>query len=341
MSTKLRMAVFMKNYLFLILFSAIIMICVPLAIIKPPEAKASEVPTTAPTAPQSTPEESTPKEPETISVFLTAQQETVDITLFEYVCGSVAAEMPLAYDTEAIKAQAVACYTNAVRLKNHGTGSDGDISDNTAIHQGYINEDERREKWGNDFEKYEKKLQDAVRAVEGLILTYEGKICVASFYAISSGHTETAKNIWGTDVPYLVSVESAGDHLSSGYASSLTLNTVDFYTCLTKLDSASEKPEGLKDIIKITSTSPSGTVLKATVNGKEYTGEEIRSAFGLRSPVFTIKSDEDTLTFSVSGYGHGVGMSQYGADYYAKQGYTYEQILSHYYPGTEITPNNT
>lgn len=331
----------MKNYLFLILFSAIIMICVPVAIMKPASTQTEETTNTPVKAPQKIPETSSPKEPETISVFLTAQQETIDITLFEYVCGSVAAEMPLAYDTEAIKAQAVACYTNALRLKSYGAEGNGDISDNTAVHQGYIDENGRKEKWGDDFEKYEKKLQDAVKDVEGLVLTYDGKICVASFYAISSGHTETAENIWGTHVPYLISVESAGDHLSSGYASSLTLNTEDFYTCLKKLDSTAKKPESLKDIIKITSTSPSGTILEATINGKKYTGEEIRSAFGLRSPVFTIKSDDDTFTFSVCGYGHGVGLSQYGADYYAKQGYTYEQILSHYYPGTEITPNDT
>lgn len=331
----------MKNYLFLIIFSAIIMICVPLAMTEtkneaPIEGQSTQAPTVteSPTSPETT-------EPETISVFLTAQQETVDMTLFEYVCGSVAAEMPLAYDEEAIKAQAIACYTNALRLKKYGNEGNGDISDNTAVHQGYIDENGRREKWGADFEKYEKKLQDAVKAVEGLAITYDGKLCVAAFYAISSGQTETAENIWGTAVPYLTSVESAGDRTSSGYASSLTLNTDDFFTCLKKLDPSATKPATLANIIKITSASPSGTVLKATVNGKEYSGEEIRSAFGLRSPVFTVKSDEDTLTFSVSGYGHGVGMSQFGADYYAKEGYTYEQIIKHYYPGVEITAIDT
>ncbi len=331
----------MKNYMLLILFSAIIMICVPVAIMKPPVAKPPEATVPESTTDQTQPQTSTTTEAETISVFLTAQQETVDMTLFEYVCGSVAAEMPLAYDEEAIKAQAVTCYTNALRLKSQGTEGDGDISDNTAVHQGYINENERREKWGADFEKYEKKLHDAVKAIEGKVITYDGKLCVAAFYAISSGHTETAENIWGTAVPYLISVESAGDHLSSGYASSLTISIDDFYTCLKKLDSSAKKPESLKDIIKTTTSSPSGTVLKATINGKEYSGEEIRAAFGLRSPVFTVKSDDDTLTFSVSGYGHGVGMSQYGADYYAKQGYTYEQILKHYYPGTEIVTYDT
>lgn len=331
----------MKNYLFLILFSAIIMIAVPASMTKAPSVSSAETTVVQNTTVGQITESPPSTEPETISVFLTARQETVDMTLFEYVCGSVAAEMPLAYDTEAIKAQAVACYTNAIRLKTLGNESQGDISDNTAVHQGYIDENERKEKWGADFEKYEKKLQDAVKAIEGTVITYDGKLCVAAFYAISSGQTETAKNIWGTAVPYLVSVESAGDHLSSGYASSLTVNTDDFFTCLKKLDSATTKPTSLSDIIKITSTSDSGTVLKATINGKEYTGEQIRSAFGLRSPVFTVKSDKDTLTFSVSGYGHGVGMSQYGADYYAKQGYTYDQILKHYYTGVEITKFDT
>lgn len=332
----------MKNYLLLILFSAIIMICVPAAMTKSEEKIPTVTTLVSRTVADTTAVTEAPtKEEETISVFRTTDQTTVDITLFEYVCGSVAAEMPLAYDDEAIKAQAVACYTNALRLKESGAEENGDISDNTAVHQGYINEEERREKWGDDFEKYEKKLQDAVRAVEGKALYYDGKLCVASFYAISSGKTETAENIWGAKVPYLVSVESAGDHLAKGYSSSLTLNTDDFYNCLKALDASSQKPDSLKDIIRITSASPSGTVLKATVNGKEYTGEEIRSAFSLRSPVFTVKSDEDTLTFSVSGYGHGVGMSQYGADYYAKQGYTYEEILTHYYTDAQIKTTDT
>ena len=146
---------YMKNYLILILLCAIFIILIPLAIGGTPhgEIKPSEATTqTAET------EDQINKDAQTISVFRTASSTAQEISFFEYVCGSVAAEMPLAYNEEAIKAQAVACYTNALRQKAEGGVEKGDITDNTAVHQGYIDKEQRKEKWGKDFEKYEKKL---------------------------------------------------------------------------------------------------------------------------------------------------------------------------------------
>ena len=322
----------MKKYVILIILAAISCVCVPTAIIKEPASPLT-------TEEQTTSTEATIKtnDTDTISVFRTMGNETVNMSLFEYVCGSVAAEMPLAYHEEALKAQAVACYTNALRLKKSKNNSEeGDISDDIGIHQGYIDETQRREKWGNDFEKYETKLQKLVKDVENEALYYDNELCVAAFHAISCGKTEAAENIWGTDVPYLKSVKSEGDKLSPQYATTLSFNKEDFIKCAKNLDIEKNDIKKLKNSIKINEKSPSGTVLQATLCGKSFTGEQIRKAFSLRSPVFTIKTTADTVTFNVSGYGHGVGLSQYGADYLARQGNTYKEILEHYYTGAKV-----
>ncbi len=326
----------MKNYIILVILSAIVMVCVPLAMLDTPQdtvpatEKATETVTVTETENAVTPTE------DTIAVFRSNTKKTEDISIFEYVCGSVAAEMPLAYHEEAIKAQAVACYTNAMRLKKTQNNSNGDITDNTAIHQGYIDEAQRKEKWGNDFEKYEKKLKKAVKETELEALYYDNQLCVAAFFAISNGKTENAENIWNTKLPYLVSVNSGGDKTAKGYASTVTYNNEEFYNCFKKLDKSAEEEETLKNVIEITKKSSAGTVLKVKAGKKEFTGEEIRKAFGLRSPTFDIKTTKNTVTFSVRGYGHGVGMSQHGANYYANKGYSYKEILCHYYKGAEI-----
>ncbi len=329
----------MKKYLILIILAAISCISVPLALIKESPADVNTKPTDETTTENTT--QAVTETGETIAVFRTVGNETVDMTMFEYVCGSVAAEMPLAYHEEAIKAQAVACYTNALRLKNSQSDAQkGDISDDSKVHQGYIDEAQRREKWGEDFEKYEQKLKEAVKAVENEALYYNGELCVAAFYAISCGKTEDAENIWGTEVPYLKSVKSEGDKLSPQYASTVSFNREDFIKYAKNLDLTESDISDIKTAVKITEKSDSGTVLSATVCDKNFTGEEVRKAFSLRSPVFTVKTTADTVTFSVSGYGHGVGLSQYGSDYMARQGSTYKEILEHYYTDIEIKKSN-
>lgn len=327
----------MKSYIILIVLCAVTMICVPLAVLKPQSSAPKNTETRAKTE-KKTNNTTTEKEnkEQTIAVFRSSTQTTEKIDMFEYICGSVAAEMPLEYHEEALKAQAITCYTNALRLKSSQATEKGDITDDTATHQGYIDKAQRKEKWGKDFEKYEKKLENAVKEVENLALYYDNELCVAAFFAISNGKTENAENIWHTKVPYLISVNSSGDKTAKGYATTVSYSTDDFYSCLKKLNKEAKKPESLKNIIKITEKSDAGTVLEATVNSKEYTGEEIRKAFALRSPTFTVTATKTSLTFTVHGYGHGVGMSQHGANYYANEGYNYEEILLHYYTDAEI-----
>lgn len=320
----------MKKYLLLILFCAVAIMLIPLSLSKGSASVENGETTEIFTTEKK--EETTQKPQETIQVFRAQTDTTVDMTMFEYICGSVAAEMPLAYNEEAIKAQAVACYTNAMRLKKANSESKGDISDDTTVHQGYIDKNERKEKWGDSYEKYEKKLQNAVKEVYEKGIYYKNELCVASFFAISNGKTEDAKNIWNTTVPYLKSVDSSWDKTATKYPSTVTYTKEEFVKLAKSLKAEVSKTNQ----IKITKTTETGTVTKVKLGSSTFTGEEIRKAFGLRSPTFKIKTTDDSVTFTVYGYGHGVGLSQNGANALAEKGYTYEEILKHYYTGITI-----
>ena len=320
----------MKKFFSLILISAFIIIITPVALLKE-NLTPSESPFITQTSTIQAPESNN-----TLTVFRSVNQENVEIDFFEYVCGSVAAEMPLSYHEEALKAQAIACYTNALRLKNSSESSAVyHISDDSSVHQGYLSKEQREEKWGEDFSKYESKLENIVKSVENIAIYYEDKLCVAAFHAICSGKTESAENIWGEKVPYLTSVKSSGDNLSPQYSSVVVYEKDEFIEIAKDL-TENKNTKNLKNIIEIKEQSKSGTVLKVVLDKKTFTGDEIRKAFSLRSPVFTIEATEKTVTFNVTGYGHGVGMSQYGADFMARQGSSYEEILKHYYKGVEI-----
>jgi stage II sporulation protein D len=331
----------MKNYVVSIIFIFISLIITPLFIIRGSTTDSNAFDNTN----QTTAIETTSKSSDTttnddsVTVFLSNQNKNITMSEFEYVCGSVAAEMPLAYHEEALKAQAVACYTNCLRLKNSNNKEESngaDISDDISVHQGYITEDERKEKWGDDFNKYESKLRSIVTDVLGEYITYDEKICVAAFSAICTGTTETAENVWGSKTPYLVSVKSEGDKLSPTYSSTVTFSKSQFISIMKDLGVSIDTKADLTEIIGKPKATKAGTVLTIKINSKEVTGSNMRQAFSLRSPAFKITATENEVTFNVSGYGHGVGMSQYGADYMARQGSTYDEILKHYYKGVEI-----
>ena len=321
----------MKKFLTLILISAIVIIIFPVALLKDKITSAQNT-----FIPQTSTTQQPTENTNTLTVFRSINQENVEIDFFEYVCGSVAAEMPLSYHEEALKAQAIACYTNALRLKKLSKNDSAyHITDDSSIHQGYLNQEQRKEKWGEDFSKYENKLKKIVKDIENLAIYYDDELCIAAFHAISCGKTESAENMWGEKVPYLVSVKSAGDNLSPQYSSVIVFEKEEFIEIAKDL-TENQNIKSLKNCLEIKEKSKSGTVLKAALNKKVFTGDEIRKAFSLKSPVFTIKSTEKTVTFNVTGYGHGVGMSQYGADFMARQGSDYEEILKHYYKGVEI-----
>lgn len=282
-----------------------------------------------------------PRSTSQIKVLLTEENKTVTVSMTEYLIGALASEMTPLYHAEALKAQAAVCRTYAEKMiaqqkENPSSELQGaDISDDSSKHQGYMTKEERKEKFGDQFETYEAKLSDAVKEGGSYIITYDGELITAAFHAISSGQTESSKNLWGSDLPYLQPVQSAGDKLSPDYASTVSLTDAQFKEKAAALKGA-VLSDNSDEWLGKASVSDSGTVISITIGGEEFTGLEVREAMGLRSPCFTVKHENGTFIFSVSGYGHGAGMSQYGADYMARQGSSWQEIIKHYYTGVEI-----
>ena len=272
---------------------------------------------------------------ETIRLYLTSEDKVVNIPFEDYVKGVVAAEMSADNNAEALKAQAVAAYTFAYRRKEMRTAEKYDVSDSYATDQAYLSDASAKEKWGDSYDVNMKKISDAADAVKGQLIKYNGEPILAVYHSISGGKTESAENVWGEAYPYLVPVESVGDVLSPNYLSTVTFTADEIKTAMSELGITFS--ENAAEWFGEKKCSDSGTVLTLPVCGTEVKGTDIRAALGLRSANFDVSFSEDSFTFTVRGYGHGVGMSQYGAQFMAQQGSTYEEILCWYYPGCQIT----
>lgn len=272
---------------------------------------------------------------EYISVMLTKTGKTAEMDMREYVIGCVAGEMSPEYHEEALKAQAVACYTFSQYIKERDKGKSGaDISDDSGVYQAYIDKDERKKKWGDGFEKYESAVESAVDAVLGQQILYDGKPVMAAFFDKCSGTTESAENVWGKKLPYLVSVPSDGDKLSPQLESETKLTVEEFKKAFNgkNIDFSSEN-----QLVNITERFDSGIVRTVSVSGTEMSGTDFRTLLKLKSADFSAENDGENVIITCRGNGHFVGMSQYGADYMARQGSSYREILLHYYPNTEIS----
>ena len=285
-------------------------------------------------APAQEPREAPREEPETVRVYLSDRGKTVTLSLRDYVIGVTAAEMPVSFEHDALCAQALASLTYTLYQQKHPKQELADgaqLTDDPASYQAFWTEEEMRQRWGDDFDVNYEKISRAADEVIGYEIVYEDEPVAAAFHAISPGRTENAENVWGSGIPYLVSVESEGDSVSAKYRSSLTVNAKEFRAKL-GLDTDGEPEDWLGDA----AYSDAGTLLTVEIAGKTFTGQELRRIFDLQSAAITLTCDGGSFTFDVKGYGHGVGMSQYGADYYARQGMTWREIIAHYYPGTSI-----
>ena len=251
--------------------------------------------------------------------------QIIDISAHDYIIGVVAAEMPALYEEEALKAQAVAAYTFAC-YRRDTTKEAFHVSTDPTTCQSYADTATLKERWGENYDGYYNKIKSAVQAVEGQLLCYEGKTALSVYHAISSGKTNPSLDVWGKDIPYLKSVDSIGDKLSKDYISAPTFTRDELCERLGVTGDSF-------DDIKKTSTS---LVKSVTFGGKSFSGAEIQKALSLRSAAFDVAVQNGVFTFTVYGYGHGVGMSQNGADYMAKQGSSYTEILAAYYPGCQI-----
>ena len=264
-----------------------------------------------------------------------------ELDIDEYLLGVVSAEMPADFEEEALKAQAVVARTYTIYMIEHNKGKheNADICDDSLCCQAWISKGDRLSRW--DEEKRDdnwKKIERAVYSTAGKVATYNGDVIDAFFHSNSGGKTEEVSNVWGgTDLPYLQSVETSGEDAYSQYASEVILTKVEFENKI-----KDKYPEFVIDYndsecIKIIEYTQGNRVKTIKIGNLELSGVEVRSLIGLKSANFVVEISDDNIKFSVKGYGHGVGMSQTGADSMAKQGSNYEEIIQHYYTGVEVT----
>ncbi len=259
--------------------------------------------------------------------------KVTEMSAQSYIFGVVAAEMPALYEVEALKAQAVTAYTFACYKREQNKEKEYDISTDFTTDQSFKTEEQALKDWGEKGSEYAEKIKNAINTVSGEMLTYNGKPILAVYHALSCGQTYSAKEVWGSEIPYLQSVPSAGDKLAENYISVLEFTEEELKTKLSALFPEDTKKQA---ILGETVSANSGLVKTLELFGKEVAGSEIREKLGLSSSNFKYEKNEDKYLFTSYGYGHGVGMSQKGADYMAKQGYSYKEILKHYYTGVQI-----
>lgn len=265
--------------------------------------------------------------PITIRLLDTSNNTISEINLEDYIVGVVAAEMPASFDMEALKAQAVAARTYAM-YKKETRNLDYDLVIGVSD-QAYQNNKQLLDKWGLSFFNYFLKVRDAVLETKNEILTYEGEVINAFYFAMSNGYTENSELVFQEDLPYLNSVPSTWEDESlNNYEVTSSMSKEEFCT---SLGITCEQIE-IKDIEK----SNANRVLNITINNQAFEGTTVRQKLGLRSTDFEIEIVDNNVQITTKGYGHGVGMSQYGANGMAKDGYTYEEILKYYYQNTEI-----
>lgn len=265
--------------------------------------------------------------------------EVAEVAAADYVAGAIAAEMPAGYESDALIAQGVAAYTNAHYLAAlHRADPPAELkgADFAADPQkrlGYVTDAAMKAMWGDHYERYRKKVTAAAETAMQSILTYEGQPIVAAYFAITAGKTtEDAGNVWEGSLPYLTPVDSSWDKNAPGYRSTVTLTAADLRKKLTGASVlVGPKPE---EWLKIITRSEAGYVTAVQAGDRVLTGQQLRHLLGLRSAAFTVDYKSGLFTFEVLGYGHGVGLSQYGAQYMAQHGSGWREILSHYYPGT-------
>ena len=263
-------------------------------------------------------------------VFLQKDGKLEQIEINRYLTGVVLAEMPAAFEPEALKAQAVAArtYTKKADLTGgkHGAGV---LCDASGCCQGYVSTEEYLAEGGTP-ENLEK-VKAAVMETDSLVLEYEGELIEAVYFSSSGGKTESALEVWGADFPYLQSVESPGEEAANYENRSLIMDAGLFWEKL-----GIPMPDDPEDWFSDVAYTDGGGVAHITIGGRKFSGTQLREILTLPSTVFTMSTDGTDIFITTKGYGHRVGLSQYGANAMAKAGSSYREILSHYYPGTKL-----
>ena len=304
-----------------------------------PEA-AESAPEPAASDPAALPEASAPPSDQDSESFLIRDLSNGAVAAVprrEYLIGAVAAEMPITWPNEALKAQAIAAHSYALYCRDHAADpAAGWLTADPARRQGYLTDTVLRSYWGTAYEENHARLAALVDAVETQVLYYDNAPAGTSYFAISNGRTETSENVWGTALPYLVSVDSSTDLSADHYEYALTLSAQQTAQQLAALGLTADlaAPEQWFGTPEYTAA---GYVAALPVCGQRITGTALRQALGLRSTCFTVRYESGAFCFTTKGYGHGVGLSQWGAKALAEQGQNFADILAHYYPGTSLS----
>ncbi|MDO5400467.1 MAG: stage II sporulation protein D [Eubacteriales bacterium] len=255
---------------------------------------------------------------------------TEEVDREAYLLGVVLAEMPASFEEEALKAQAVAArtYTQKARTTG-GKHGDGSLCRDAACCQAYMDPEEYLSRGGalSDLAR----VRTAVEATRGQVLTYEGELIEATYFSCSGGSTEDAAAVWGTEFPYLQAVQSPGEEGAAHFTDTVRFTDAEFAQAL-----GADLPEG-EDWFGEVRYTDGGGVKSMEIAGTTYPGTRLRSLLGLRSTAFTLEAADGEIVITTRGFGHRVGMSQYGADAMAATGSTYREILAHYYPGTALS----
>ena len=254
-----------------------------------------------------------------------------EVPFEDYIKGVVAGEMPATFELEALKAQAVASRSYAMYQMTATKDKEYDVL-NTTANQVYLTDQELKENWKEEYPEKINKIKEAIAETSGEYLTYEGKVINAMFFSTSVGATENSEEVFVSALPYLRSVDSKWDEASPAYTDTYTFTLEEFYKKLNL-----QYNQTLT--IEVTSTTSTGRTKTLKINGTEINGRDLATKLNLRSNYFDIVQNENNVTITTKGFGHGVGMSQYGANGMAKEGYKYDQILKHYYQNTEIKKN--
>ena len=265
--------------------------------------------------------------------------EVVELAMADYLWSVVSAEMPASFEPEALKAQAVTARTYTVWKMSAGEANhpEADVCTDINCCQAWISREAAEAGWGTEASEYTEKIRSAVAETDGEIITYGGAPIQAVFFSSAAGRTEDAVAVWGSAVPYLVGVDSPeGEADVPNYHSTVTLAAEEFRAIFLDQYPGADLSGTPADWFGERTLTASGAVASVAVGGIDLKGTRVRTLFGLRSAHFSVEPGEDSVTFQVTGYGHGVGMSQYGAQTLARQGKNYQEILNWYYTGVEI-----
>lgn len=268
--------------------------------------------------------------------------EVEQVNIDDYLCNVVSAEMPADYEIEALKAQAVVARTYTIYKINNKKHENADICDDSTCCQAWVDKETRFSRWEESKrESNWEKIQKCVQETQGQIITYQNQPINAFFHANSGGKTELPVNVWGgTGLPYLQVVETTGEEGYKQYESEVELTQDELIEKLKKKYSDISIDFSNQEDLKILEYTDSGRVKTVKFGNHEISGVETRTLLGLKSTNFEISKENDKIKFTVKGYGHGVGMSQTGADAMAKQGKNYKEIINHFYSGVEIKEVN-